>query len=188
MSRSTAFSRRYFAKIALFTIIAATAAVIIFSYEKADELSKRRELYRQIAEVYAEEYSLDISLVMAVMECESGFDPGAVSPAGACGLLQLMPDTFEWMAKGEELDIFSPEDNTRIGCKYLAYLFKRFEDEPTVLAAYNAGEGNVRRWLSDEYLSEDGKTLQAIPFPETSEYVARVLRAKEKYLNSKLFK
>lgn len=75
---------------------------------------------------------------------------------------------------GEDLDIYSANDNIRMGVWYLGYLGKKFSGQDEQLAAYNAGEGNVRRWLQDASFSSDGIALQKIPFPETEKYVRRV--------------
>lgn len=126
------------------------------------------------------------SLVYAVMKAESGFREDAVSRAGAVGLMQLKPATAEFICSRQgiafEADRLSEGSyNVFLGCAYLNYLFARFSETETALAAYNAGEGNVRRWLSDEAYSADGKTLSAIPFSETRAYVKKVLKFQKFY-------
>lgn len=142
------------------------------------------EKYGEIIDEYSEKYGISRSLVCAVMECESGFDEKAVSSAGASGLMQLMPETFDWILPNtgeEERNIFSPRQNTEAGCKYLSYLLKRFELTETALAAYNAGEGTVLLWLKNPEYSSDGRSLKEIPYPETKMYVGRVLRRAAEY-------
>lgn len=143
-----------------------------------------RAEYGEIIDEYSEKYGISRSLVYAVMECESGFDEKAVSSAGASGLMQLMPETFDWILPNtgeEERNIFSSRQNTEAGCKYLSYLLKRFELTETALAAYNAGEGNVCLWLGNPEYSSDGRSLKEIPYPETKMYVDRVLRRTAEY-------
>ena len=184
MPRSTGYLKKFLKnniRILLFLLLLCAAAVIITVVtlrNTQSEREKREELYPLISE-YAEKYQLDKELVYAVIECESGFDVNAVSRAGACGLMQLMPNTFLWITETEEgeLDIFDPETNIQAGCKYLRYLLGRFDKLETALAAYNAGEGKVGAWLSDAKYSTDGESLDVIPYPETAEYVRRVLAA-----------
>ncbi len=102
------------------------------------------------------------------------------------GTMQLMPDTGAWLAGKLDMenfdadDLFDPATNIRLGCYYLSYLEERLEDRELVLAAYNAGMGNVRKWLQDERYS-DGVQLLSIPIKETENYVEKTLRTYEKY-------
>ncbi len=144
--------------------------------------------YTEWVEQYAAEYELDPVLVYAVICTESGFQADAVSPAGAIGLMQLTPDTFEWAQWRERIDppyeadcLTDPELNIRFGCATLHSLGQLFSTEETVLAAYNAGMGNVWKWLDDPAYSDDGETLHTIPFAETEQYVQKVAEAKEMY-------
>lgn len=141
--------------------------------------------YSELVSRYCSEYSLSVELVYAVILCESGFDEKALSGAGACGLMQLMPATFEWISDICDLDgdadIFEPEANIRAGCAYIRYLYGRFEATETVLAAYNAGEGRVSAWLKDPKYSSDGVSLDVIPYPETVDYVNKVCEAVRSY-------
>lgn len=144
---------------------------------------------RQYIDQYAGEYGLEPAHVAAVILCESSYDPNAVSAVGARGLMQIMPDTGEWIAGklGESESyssdrLFEPELNIRYGCWYLSYLKDRFDgDMRKVTAAYHAGDNRVRQWLEDEAYSTDGQTLDTIPYKETNKYVKRVLAAYERY-------
>ncbi len=131
--------------------------------------------YRAAVESAAEEFGVESELLYAVIRAESGFRADAVSSAGAVGLMQIMPATarFACACMGEELDLFSPQDNIRMGAWYLSYLQKRFPPRRLTLAAYNAGEGTVARWLRDPALQTEGGGLR-IPFAETAAYVKRV--------------
>lgn len=134
----------------------------------------------------AEKYDLDPYLVCAVVWTESRFQPDSVSSAGAVGLMQIMPDTAEWIAgKMKEsidpADLTDPETNIELGCWYLSFLSERFHHKDEIAAAYNAGHNRVNQWLSDGDLSQNGKELDDIPFEETKNYVARVNTAYEIY-------
>jgi len=111
----------------------------------------------------AQRHGVDERLVRAVLKLESGGDPRAVSPKGALGLMQLMPETAALMGVQ---DPFDPEDNVAGGVKYLKLCLRRFgEDVILALAAYNAGPGAVAKYGG------------VPPYRETEEYVGRVLTA-----------
>lgn len=142
--------------------------------------------YKEIVERHTAEYDLSESFVFAVIKCESGFDEKAVSSAGARGLMQLMPETFLWLCEKEgetytEDDLFTPEVNIKYGTMYYGMMTEQFGDVETAVAAYHAGTTNVKKWLSDERYSLDGKTLYDIPFPQTKAYVERVMKTKNIY-------
>lgn len=144
--------------------------------------------YSEYVERYSDEYGLEPSLVYAVIRTESGFDPDAQSDAGACGIMQMMPSSFEWLqqkrgTEGEYTteDLFNPEVCIDYGCYLLKYFYDYYGDERCAVAAYNAGFV-VGEWLADSSYSKDGKTLDNIPYPETSNYVDKVESAKEMYI------
>ena len=132
--------------------------------------------YASSVGAYAAEYGLDEDLVFAVIRAESNFKRDAKSAAGAIGLMQLMPSTarFAETLCQKEIELYDADDNIRAGCAYLSYLFGKFSEKDTALAAYNAGEGRVRGWLADTEYSADGKNLSYIPFGETRAYVGKV--------------
>ncbi len=137
--------------------------------------------YRELIEQEAERYDLDPLLVVAVIRTESGFSPTARSRVGARGLMQLMPTTAEWAARRASVRAYSidrieePAVNVRLGCWYLSYLERQFPGElEAVLAAYNAGQGNVARWRKQP-------DAIAAAFPETRHYVKRGLRSYQIY-------
>ena len=127
--------------------------------------------YSNNVRVYAQEDDLDPALLAAVIEAESKFNPDARSAAGAVGLMQLTPGTARGIAirtGGSAFrvsDLTDPDINIRYGCWYLQHLFQKYGDERLVLAAYNAGQGNVDRWRARG---------QGIQFAETKAYVERV--------------
>ena len=108
-------------------------------------------------------------------EVESSFDPAAISPVGARGLFQFMPATGEWMGlslrpEDERLD---PAKSAEAAADYLRYLYKRFESWPLVLAAYNAGEGRVKRLLKAQSARDFNGIARSLP-SETRMYVPKV--------------
>lgn len=143
--------------------------------------------YRDIIFAHAEAVDIDPYLAMAVIRVESKFRPHAQSIRGARGLMQLMPDTAQWVAQqmGEEFHpdmLFDVEYNTKIGCWYLAKLIKDFEGNlPLALAAYNGGPTNVKQWLNEGKWNGDVDRLHQIPFAETREFVEKVLDGYETY-------
>jgi soluble lytic murein transglycosylase-like protein len=119
--------------------------------------------YARQVELAATEQGLDPALVHAVVQVESGYDALAVSPRGARGLMQLMPATASRLGVA---DSFDPAANLRGGTRYLRMLIKAFDNDlPLALAAYNAGEGAVRR-----------HAMRIPPYRETILYVAAVMR------------
>lgn len=129
----------------------------------------------------------DSSLLYAVMKAESNFRENALSAAGAVGVMQLLPTTAEYICRlsgipFEPERLWEGEYNAQVGALYLDYLIKRFERPETAVAAYNAGEGTVREWLSEKRCSEDGKTLSFIPYPETQRYLKKVMKFRKIYL------
>ena len=141
--------------------------------------------YQQQVDRAAETYNLEKSLIYAVIRTESHFDPEAESHVGAVGLMQLMPESFEWLQglRGQKLDMSelnNPDVNIDYGCYLLRYFYDYYGSEETAVAAYNAGFV-VGDWLKDPNYSSDGKSLDAIPYGETERYVEKVMKAKKMY-------
>lgn len=144
--------------------------------------------YSEYVDRASEEYDLDPALIYAIIRTESGFDATAQSGAGACGIMQMMPSSFEWLQEKrgvsgqfETEDLFNPEICIDYGCYLLRYFLDFYGDERCAVAAYNAGFV-VSDWLEDEQYSADGVTLTDIPYPETSNYVEKVESAKDMYI------
>ncbi len=144
--------------------------------------------YREIVREYASEKNLDHALVAGVILSESKFNFSARSHKGAMGLMQLMPETAKWIAQQIEDEDFTlaeledPEINIRFGTWYLASLHREFDgNEVLMLAAYNAGRGNVKEWMEKYHWDMSFQDIEQIPFKETREYVAKVLKSKSKY-------
>lgn len=133
-------------------------------------------------------YQVDIHLALAVMRVESRFYADAKSRAGAKGLMQIMPKTGEWIASQLEIAdytedmLYQPDYNIAMGVWYLSYLQKVFQgDMVQMLAAYNAGESKVQRWLNEGIWQGSRADLNQIPYQETRKYVVRVLFDYEVY-------
>lgn len=138
--------------------------------------------HRSVIAAEAKRQELDPNLIAAVINVESHWQAGAVSPKGARGLMQLMPATAEWVAKQARLAKFTPEDlfqpdvNIKLGSWYLADLLTEFDGNLAVaVAAYNGGRGNVDQWLSEHIWDGTLDNADQIPFGETRKYVTKVM-------------
>ncbi|MCP4243673.1 MAG: transglycosylase SLT domain-containing protein [Myxococcota bacterium] len=130
---------------------------------------------------------LDPELLYAVMREESGYRPEVRSVSGARGLLQLMPDTAERVARQEAFesfrveDLFQPQVNIELGAAYLDQLLEQFRGRASAaIGSYNAGPHRVVEWLEDQPLDDD-EWVEAIPYEQTRNYVKRVLRSVHAY-------
>lgn len=140
-----------------------------FSQFRSSSVSHRARFYRLIDDT-AREYRVDPALIRAVVKAESDYDPGAVSSAGALGLMQLMPGTAEDL---EVRNPFNPEENVRGGVQHLRYLLDRFQGNTILaVAAYHAGEQNVDRHGG------------VPPIEATQHYVKRVMAYHKQYQTS----
>jgi len=172
-------------------IILALAVGIGFLYQKIwDKIDRARypQDYSEFVEKYSAEYGVPDYIIYSVIKVESGYKSNAVSHAGAVGLMQIMPDTFDWvmMLRNEELSegmLYDPETNIKYGTYLLSYLYTEFGNWNTVYAAYNAGMTRVRGWLENAQYSTDGKmlVLNKIPIDETRNYVPKINAAIEVY-------
>ena len=143
--------------------------------------------HEDIIRQQAADKGIDPALIAAVIFEESKFRD-QTSHAGARGLMQITPDTARFIARDSggtaftEADLATPQVNISYGAYYLRYLLRRYDGEVSLaVAAYNAGETNVSRWVqaaggSDGFSAEDD-----IPFPETRKYVAGVLKHRGQY-------
>lgn len=166
----------------------------IINYDAAKELDKSIYplKYESYVEEYAQEFDVDKCLVYGIIKTESGFNPDAVSPVGAIGLMQLMPDTFTWLQnyrtqfQPEKLlgsdELFDPKLNIEYGVYLLSYLMDMYDGNiPLVICSYNAGHGNIDEWLSNGTINGDNVIADNIPFPETANYLTRVQTAMDAY-------
>ncbi|MRR55320.1 MAG: DUF4124 domain-containing protein [Deltaproteobacteria bacterium] len=137
---------------------------------KLGGLCRNPDEFDPIVKSVASEYGVDKSLVKAVIHAESGYNPNAVSPKGAQGLMQLMPKTAQGLKVPNSFD---PKDNIRGGVRYLRFLLDTFRGDVTLaLAAYNAGLSRVNQYGG------------VPPYQETRNYISRVLSYQKTYQNN----
>lgn len=131
--------------------------------------------------------ALDPSLALALIREETFFRPDALSPAGAVGLMQVMPGTARRLGMKLEMAdaeqrLTDPQVSARLGCHYLRWLLDRYQGRVyCVLAAYNAGEGRVDEWLARMPNVPEEEFIEMIPFTETRNYVKNILRNRPYY-------
>jgi soluble lytic murein transglycosylase len=143
--------------------------------------------HQDIIRQQAHKKSLDAALIAAVIYAESKFDPRP-SPAGAQGLMQILPQTAEFLAHRSgattftTADLATPQVNIAYGSYYLRYLLDEYRGSTLLaLAAYNGGEANVNRWIADARSQGHSLTVDDIPFAETRAYVVKVLQKQQDY-------
>lgn len=175
------------AVIALLAAIAVAVGFLADFVITAFEKNAYPRDYSEYVTVYAQAYGVPENVVYAVIHTESEFDSGAISSAGAVGLMQMMPDTFSWLTHDilfDHLDegmLYDPETNIKYGTYYLSRLYDHYGDWDLVFAAYNGGSGNVDKWLSDTEYADGEGGLKEIPFKETRQYVKKVNRTLQTY-------
>ena len=135
------------------------------------------KMYEPMLKTASVDFAVELALLKAIMAAESGFNPDAVSPRGAIGLMQIMPSTAERYGllgdrkKSIEQKLQDPKTNIRLGTRYLADVFKLFPgQQDLVIASYNAGEGAVQQYRN---------TIP--PYPETRSYVELVTQLQQVY-------
>ena len=164
--------------VALGAVVAAALGYVLRTSPPWYERIRYPLHYSEYIRVHAKEHHLDPALMAAVIYQESKFRSDAKSSSGAIGLMQLTPSTAKGIAirtGGSAFrtdDLYNPEINIRYGAWYLKNLFRKYGQERLVLAAYNAGQGNVDRWRREG---------QPIQFAETRAYVDRVEHLKRVY-------
>jgi soluble lytic murein transglycosylase len=143
--------------------------------------------YPSIIRRQAAEKHLDPALVAAIIYAETKFDP-RTSSAGAEGLMQLMPQTATFLAHRTggttftTADLATPQVNIAYGSYYIRYLLNEFHGNlVAALAAYNGGDANVHKWIAQAQAEGHSFRIADIPFPETRDYVQRVLQARRNY-------
>ncbi len=148
--------------------------------------------YKDQINQYANECQISPYLVASIINVESGFSSQKKSSAGAIGLMQILPDTAQYICEIKHInfdnknDLYNPEKNIKIGCFYFKYLLNKFENIGTAICAYNAGETTVINWLKNEEYSLDKKTLKNIPYNETKNYLIKINKNLKIYKNYKI--
>lgn len=186
--RRRATRRRRLPLVLALGIVAVALAVVLtpFARRAIDDLTLPLS-HAAIIRQQAAAKQLDPALVAGVIYAESKFDP-RTSPAGAQGLMQIMPETAKFLARVSGgisfrvSDLGKPQVNIAYGTYLLRYLIDHYNGNvPLALAAYNAGITNVDRWLAQARARGHMLTIGQIPYAETRLYVERVLQAQQEY-------
>jgi soluble lytic murein transglycosylase len=188
-ARRRTIARRRIVAVAGAALLAAIAGLAVWPqfHHAVREITlplRHEDIIRQ----QARDKGLDPALIAAVIYAESHFRDGQTSAAGAQGLMQLTPATARYIAHksgGTQFvvdDLGTPQVNIAYGAYYLRYLLSRYDgNEDLALAAYNAGEGNVDRWIATARAHDRALTVNAIPYSETRAYVNRVEDVRRQY-------
>lgn len=169
-------------------VVAVCAGIFLFGYlppKIASEIYRKE--YVEEVERYSEMFSVDPTLVYSVIKVESNFDPNAKSEVGAIGLMQIIEDSFDWVAwklERDDLefeDMYTPEYSIMFGCYMLGYLYDRYKSIELTAAAYHAGMGTVDGWIECGDVDPKNVSLEDIKGSNTAHYVRKVVRAYENY-------
>ena len=158
---------------------------ILFQVVEVDKMIMKKIYplkYSEYVEKYADEYKIDKYMVYALIKAESNFNKNAKSSSDAVGLMQIMENTAIETANKMNLnvtekDLYNPELNIQIGLKYFADLVEKYDENYSLaIIAYNAGIGNVDKWIEEGDIKEDASDIENVPFKETNNYVRKILR------------
>ena len=185
-ARRIAMRRRVALLLAAVAVVAGSSSVLLPEVDDAVQEVTLPLRHEDIIRQQADDKKLDPALIAAVIYAESRFRD-ATSHAGARGLMQITPQTADEIARrsgGTEFqqgDLAQPQINISYGSWYLSWLMRRYgENEMLAVAAYNAGTGNVDKWIAQN----PDMLASEIPFPETRHYVAQVLSVRDDYERS----
>ena len=139
--------------------------------------------YSEYVYKYSEEFNIDPLLIFAFIKAESNFNEKVVSKSNAKGLMQLIESTAKETAKDTKIEfkenetLFNPEENIYLGIKYFDKLLSYYnENYSLAVCAYNAGIGNVDKWIETQIIKSDGSDIEKVPFKETNMYIRKILR------------
>ena len=174
-------------KLAKKLIIIGIIIILIFSLIKALNLQNiiLKQIYplehTEYVEKYAKQFGVDPYYIYSIIKAESNYDSQAGSIKGAKGLMQLLPSTATEIASELEIQIteeelYTPELNIMLGTKYFANLMQAYQNEMLALASYNAGPGNVAKWITEGIIKKDGTDIENIPYKETNMYVRKIMQ------------
>ncbi len=142
--------------------------------------------YADLIQTWAGKRQLNPLLVTSLMRQESRFEANIRSSAGAAGLMQVMPATAQWIKDQAGMagyDLDNPDDNIKLGTWYLDYTHSEYENHSLfAVASYNAGPGNVAKWINQGNFADADEFVEQIPFPETQGYVRAVFGGYWNYL------
>ena len=179
---------RSFIKFICTLVIIIAAIFISMKYFETDKkiLGKLYpRTYLDYVETASQKYNVDKYLIFSIIKNESNFNNSISSNKGAKGLMQLLETTAAEVAGNigyvNGIDLSNPEINIEIGTKYYSTLYKKYQNAGLALAAYNAGSGNVDKWIETGIISKDGTDIENIPYKETNMYVRKVLQTERIY-------
>ena len=166
-------------------------AVVVLIIKYGNKISKTYmypKKYSDIVKKVCKEYNVEENLIYSIIKVESNFKEDANSKAGAKGLMQIMDSTANEVSKQIGIEnfepemLYQPEINIQIGTKYFSDLLKKYNNNIEIaLIAYNAGQGNVDKWLEEKKISYDKESLSNIPYEETNVYWQKILREYNSY-------
>ena len=145
--------------------------------------------YEELVYQYSQELNIDPMLTFAIIKTESNFNGKAESRSGAVGLMQLMDNTAKEQALKLNMEyskemLYNPEKNLKLGLNYFNTLLDYYNQNYILaFASYNAGLGNVQKWIQEGTIKEDGSDIENIPFKETNLYVRKIIKTYEIYKN-----
>ena len=176
-----------FLKLIITLLVVAILFLVFLKYFGIDKIILKRLYpmeYSEYVEDASKKYNIEENLIYAIIKNESNFENTSSSHKGAQGLMQLMEETAIDSANKigiSNIDLTDPKTNIEIGTYFYAYLFDKYKDEGLALAAYNAGAGNVDKWIDSGQLESDGSNIENIPYKETNMYVRKVLQTVKIY-------
>ena len=137
--------------------------------------------YKEYVTESASSYGVEEALIYSIIKNESGFNEKATSVSNAQGLMQIMYSTAQEVSKKNNIElneekILNPEINIKIGTIYISNLISKYKSLELALAAYNAGSGNVDKWITQGIINDDASNIENIPYKETNLYVRKVIR------------
>lgn len=176
-----------FLKLILTIFVIAILFLVFIKYFGIDKIILKRlypKNYSEYVESASKKYGVEENLIYAIIKNESNFENTSSSHKGAQGLMQLMQETADDNASKigiSNIDLADPKTNIEIGTYFYSYLFEKYKNEGLALAAYNAGAGNVDKWIVSGKLEADGSNIENIPYKETNMYVRKVLQTIKMY-------
>lgn len=159
--------------------------VILFSIFKIPNIILKQvypQKYNEYVTKYADQYNVDSMLIYAIIKAESNFKPNIKSSSNAMGLMQLMEETAIETASKVGIEytegcLYDAEININLGIKYYSELLKEYDNNYLLaLIAYNAGTGNLKKWIEQGIIKPDGSNIENIPYKETNNYVRKIVR------------
>jgi soluble lytic murein transglycosylase len=172
--------------IVIAAVVLACAMLIYVGFQTYMKAAYPME-YEQTVSEQSKLNGIDESLAFSVIRTESRFNPEAQSVMLARGLMQITEPTYDWLKfrMGEDGttydDMYDAETNIRYGCAFLGLLMDEYDDVATALCAYHSGRAATARILADKRYSDDGKTIDTIPYEKASAYVKQVQETIEIY-------